>query len=199
MRIRLAVTALLVAMIFASFVYVTILIAPSAEKFLVLFLAWASVPALVSSINMAKYRLPISSAITAGIVGMLIFNYMFWRHRYFLPAPSPSFPAPNGQLKLLMAFVFSLISVVLSTVCGAFTYIVCKTIDRSNSVGSWTRIWIGTRKGFTYSLSCAVLTLPVLYLLLPPNGPNLALACAGYLFGGVTLGTTVGFLVGTAY
>ncbi len=167
---------------------VALVAGPSNRHFGVLFLTWLFVPSTVSAIGFAPRWRPVVAAAINGSITALIVDFLLVGLCYF-------WPLQPGPTQIGLAIVYLLVFPAIASTCGAFVAIVIRAIENAESQAAGV---VGTRKGLSFAAVCALLTLPVLLLLLPSQSRMFAVS-VGYLVGVLLLGTIVGALTGFSY
>jgi hypothetical protein len=184
----LSITLVLTTATHVACLTVALLSGPSNESFGVLFLAWLCVPSTVSAIGLAPRWQPIVTASINGLVTAVTVNTLLVGFSYFWPNQPQS-----TQIGLAVAYL--LLFPGIAATCGAFITIIIRTIENAPSQPA---LVIGTKKGLSFAGMCAVLSLPVLLLLLPAQS-SLLVVSLGYIVGALLLGTIVGAMTGCSY
>ncbi|MBN1910699.1 MAG: hypothetical protein JW818_13215 [Pirellulales bacterium] len=174
------------------FVAATVWLAPVGEIFGAIIFAWMVLPAFTAAVLCGPVRQRIIAATLNGFIAATIFNYLFLVHGYHWPE------TPKGAPALACAYL--LLGLGISAGCGAFASVIAKELDTKAPTTKGQRLLIATKKGFRFSLLCAVLTTPVLALLWPPHARyGLLPAAAVYAVSIMALGLAAASVVGAAY
>ena len=160
----------------------------SNESFAVLFLAWLCIPSTVSAIGLAPRWQPIITASISGLITATIVDTMLLGFSYFWP-----FQSKDTQIGLAASYL--LLFPAIAATCGAFVTVIIRAIENAEHQPACVT---GTRKGIFFAGTCALLSLPVVLLLLPVRGNRLVVSFR-YIAGAHLLGTIVGVLTGCTY
>ncbi len=161
-------------------------------------LAWIIISAFTASTICVAFRRHIHAVVVNGLLTAIIINYLLLTRGYLIPDPVYEVEVTVTDIKI--AIVRAIVFWGISVCCGAFVHIIVSRLDTLQVTLAKEKLKVAAWKGFTFSLSCVVVTMPVLLLLWPAyssvNTVSIALA---YSVGGLLTGVLVASVVGIVY